>query len=728
VAPAAFTRLELDDRRVVVRVRLPVEDRAWEALVTLPVAAGAAPEIPFADFTGTAVNDEGERAGKWIEVDADDRGHSEVVVGSLRDDVTLCGRRTLLDPKVLYPKDLELHRVKLMRLSREERASAQKLVVAVDDPKGGTSISRAVAASSAKGSPAALSDGRSTTEWAEDRGGDGSGEFVVFRTPDTLPVSQVYWTYPSEPGSVPTAFWVATDTSLYRVEVPADIVAPGASLSVTLPQPETTSCVALVLDSASASAADQADQDVSLAEFGARAAVDEAAIEALVSRLGDPNEDGDALVRTLSALGKGAVRILSRRYDQLSPVGRSRALVVYDSLPCEETARAYARAIGGAVSDRHAAERLGQCGAVGEKAALKQLRKGPAARTRVLASLLASTNPKRAAAELVPLLAKGNRERRKALRAALGSIASDPNAHPVLLDWLGKDDLDGVAAVDLLRALGEHLGEYQPAASARLLALLEKEPSFRDRYLLLAPAAALATSDPALAEYLTRSLNQDSETAVRARAARVLPVTKDLLPALLSATQQRQVRVREAAILNLGEHRVEQASAVLLQRAKSDPWPFVRAASVRGLVDLAPSATIDRALAERAENDESPDVRRPALLGLGSRNARAEVETVRNRLDDDDEDPYVRAAAAASLGMLCDASSLDDLTRHARAISRLNGDEAQQVIGRAALSALGRIAPSDLKQRLRAFDDPEAPPWAKQAADAALDYPEPCGH
>jgi HEAT repeat protein len=258
------------------------------------------------------------------------------------------------------------------------------------------------------------------------------------------------------------------------------------------------------------------------------------------------------------------------------------------------------------------------------------------------------------------------------------------------------------------------------------LAILSQQPSFRERYLLLEPAAKLAATDPALVAYLAQALVRDEQDAVRARAARVSPVTKDLLPALLSAADEPHVRVREAAILNLSEQRVEQASALLLRRAANDPWPFVRAASVRGLVALKPPARIDVALGAAAENDPSPEVRRPALLGLGSRNAKTQVEVVRDRLDDDDEDPYVRAAAAESLGMLCDLASIDDLARRARVISRLTGDEAQHVIGGAALNALGRIAPADLKERLRVFEGPEVPPWAKQAAAAALDHPEPC--
>src|SRR5690606_26145974 len=102
------------------------------------------------------------------------------------------------------------------------------------------------------------------------------------------------------------------------------------------------------------------------------------------------------------------------------------------------------------------------------------------------------------------------------------------------------------------------------------------------------------------------------------------------------------------------------------------------------------------------------------------------VEVVRERLADDDEDPYVRAAAAATLGPLCDFASIDELDQLGRKIARLSDAEATQVVGRAALTALGRLSPPDLKRRLEAFDGDEVPPWAKQVADAALHHPEPC--
>jgi HEAT repeat protein len=205
-----------------------------------------------------------------------------------------------------------------------------------------------------------------------------------------------------------------------------------------------------------------------------------------------------------------------------------------------------------------------------------------------------------------------------------------------------------------------------------------------------------------------------------------LPTTPEFVRALVQAADDPHVRVREAAILNLTDHAVESGRSVLLRRLHDDPWPFIRAASIKGLLSLPPSPAVESALAERAEQDPSANVRRPALYALGAIGARAQVQLVRDRLDDGDEDPYVRAAAASTLGALCDRTSVDVLTGYARAIARLSDDEASQVIGRAAVSALGRLAPADLQKRFEMFDGDEVPPWSKQVADAALSYPEPC--
>jgi hypothetical protein len=744
-------RLDIGEQRAVIRLRIVVEQRAWEALLTEAKVAGAAPSLHFADWTGLAEDAEGELSGKALEIYPKEKGLSDVVLGTVRADVSLCGRPTLLDPKLLYPKDLQFHRIKLQRLSEAERAQAKPLAAVTDASVSGTAVSRALVASSAKGSPQALSDGDPATVWAEDRGGNGRGEFVVFRTPSNLPLSSFYWTYPKSASTpppvaaaapagsttttapaangalepaLPKDFWVATDQSLFRVQMPSEAL-HGQRYRVDLPTPETTSCVALVLDSASV---DGPDIDVSLAEFGARAPIDAAAIDGLISKLDDAEQDAAPLVDTLSALGGAAVKALRPRYASLSPAGRARALSVYDTLPCSLTARAYASAIVGLVpeEDQPAVNRLAGCGAHAVTAIARALKKANAARTEQLAPLLVKLAPAKALDQLVPALDHGNRARRRALREAISGALSRPEAKAQVKTWLAQPALSTGATVDLLRALGQDISAFQPEAAQRLKTLLAAEPEYRERYLLLEPMARLAPGDVELATSLRSALKNDAMAPVRARAARLLPNTKELLPALIAALSDPHVRVREAALENLAERPVESARPALLRVLGKDPWPLVRVASVKALARLAPAATVDAALATAASGDASAHVRRSAILALGSHNARAHRQAVRERLDDSDEDPYVRAAAAATLGTFCDQSAVDALTAYAKPITRLTTDEAAQTIARASLSALGRLAPKDLAQRLAMFKGDQVPPWARQVADAALTYPERC--
>lgn len=752
----AFERIDIGRRRSVVRLRLLFQERAWEALIVAPIGK-AAPSVVFSDWTGIAVDDEGELRGKSIELYPKTDGGSDVVLGNLDSDVSLCGRKTLLDPKVLYADDLKLHRIKLQRLGEGERNAAQELVATEEAEPLGIKVSRARVASSARGSPAALDDADPRTTWAEARGSDGQGEFVVFSAPATVPVSNVYWRYPvrdaaqqqtpdEKPGSVddpsnapnadapaaprsslavPTRLWVATDTSLFRVTLPEGADPYGKTFRVELPQPEATSCVALVLGGADR---DVAHTDVTLAEFGARAKLGDADVEGFVQKLDDPAQHPAPLVQTLTAFGKRGVAALRKRFRKLSPAGRARALQVYDALPCALTARAYARAVRGDDSeeDAHALGRLEQCGDVGRSATARELRRSNSTRTKRLAPLLVAIDPKAAVDVLVPLLGTGHRARRRALRQAVAHAAAAPDAKPALVVWFGADRLSAKALIDLSRALGSDLVRFGAQAAPRLSRIARGAPEYRERYLLLEPASHLAPAAPELLEFLKRALHHDDMAPVRARAARVFPTSAALVPDLLRAVEDPHVRVREAAVQNLGEARVEAAHGPLTRRLREDPWPLVRAASVRALTHLEPSREIDQALAVSAEDDASPHVRRPALLALGTRNARTHRELVLERLEDDDEDPYVRAAAAATLGSFCDLEAVTLLTAQAEPLSRLTSDEAKQVVGRAALSALGRIAPPDLDARLRIFDGPEVPIWAKHAAAAAREHPERC--
>jgi HEAT repeat protein len=243
-----------------------------------------------------------------------------------------------------------------------------------------------------------------------------------------------------------------------------------------------------------------------------------------------------------------------------------------------------------------------------------------------------------------------------------------------------------------------------PAHTAFLRASGGK-PSFRNRFLLLGPAAVLADSDSSARAYLRAAIAGDPDPRIRAEASRSAKNQRSFAAELVRGLDDRAMRVREASATALGGGRVEESAAALVYRLNQDAWPLVRRAAARALGDLGPNATVDKELG-RATLDDSPDVRRDVLHAIGSRRAVSEVESVRERFLDAEEIDSVRAVAAISLGRLCDTASIGALTKRAQKIAAPMTDESDRVVGRGALTALSLMAPRDLRQRL-------APFWAK---------------
>ena len=240
---------------------------------------------------------------------------------------------------------------------------------------------------------------------------------------------------------------------------------------------------------------------------------------------------------------------------------------------------------------------------------------------------------------------------------------------------------------------------------------MQGEPTFETRFLALPVAARLAALDPGASRFLEASF-RDRDAHLRAQACAVAP-----LPAftrqLVECLEDPEVRVRVSGMRRLRGGYGESAADALTERLRHDPWPFARSAAADTLTDLpragATATRVDDHLEYAALHDAAPSVRRSAALALGARGATDAALTLREILEDEEEKQEVRAAAAQSLGKLCDHRALDRLTSFAVTLAYPTATSAQREIGRASLFALLRIGPSDLKARLRPFDDPEAP-------------------
>jgi HEAT repeat protein len=293
---------------------------------------------------------------------------------------------------------------------------------------------------------------------------------------------------------------------------------------------------------------------------------------------------------------------------------------------------------------------------------------------------------------------------------------------------LRDETLSSSVQVQLLRALASRAQRFAPeyaAAFRRQVQQVEQAQAGKDferRYLLLQPAGALAALDRSAAEYLRKSMKGADEWELRGEAAQRADATL-FGRELIAASRDPQVRVRLAAVEALGPLGAAAVPA-LIERLSEDEWPMVRVEAIRSLLGN-PDGRVNAALSE-AVDDEARQVRRVVAFALGQRGVRAQAPVLRDWLQDEDEDVTVRAAAAVSLGQLCDESSAQELTTHARRLGSLTLSESELVLGRASLQGLALMKPKNIEQRLAPLLDAKAPAAARRLARQALQMPRQC--
>lgn len=721
--------LELAAGQRLAHARLPISaEAAWEALIA-PGVGSAEPVVVFAGITGPVEGEDGQRSGELIWIRDDDKGR-RVLLGRTREDVQLCGRPSLLEPRLLG-EDFSLRPVKVQQLSLAERRAAPVLQAErrPSGPTRGGNALRAVSASSAIGDPGALTDGREDSVWAEARGGDGRGEFVVLRPLGGVSLAALEFlvrpaTGAPARGRAPRSVWLAARGALYRVDWSEDAwQAPGAWYRVELPASLQTDCLALVLEQAWT---ERADVELTLAEV--RGVGDLQLLEPalLVARLSTPGPEGAAAVPALLQLGDAGIASVIGAFGALDALGRARALDVLENAPCEGSVALYADLLDDddPQNRRRAELRLRACGSAAEPALRAAFERGSGEAGVQLGRELARIAPALAVQLIGPRLAAAPSEQRAGYRDALSLAARQTAAEPELRRLLETPALGSAADVEVLRALGEQLPSLLPQASLALGRALVAARSFEQRYLLLVPASRLAASDAGAAAFVEAAL-VDADPYLRGAAARQSPHLPRLEARLLEASRDPGVRVREAATLRLGELALPSAAPLLIERLQVDRWPLVRNAAARSLATLGPAPAVDAALVAALE-DAAPDVRAEVLRGLGERSARSAVPEITARLRDEEEVPAVRAAAASALGRMCDTSQLDELTRLSLALLAERPAPDAVSIGSAALNALGRLAPADLEQRLAPFDRVTAKPALTALVKAARGTPERC--
>ncbi len=721
--------VEIAAGKHVVHVRLPVLGGgglgapAWEGIF----ASGAEPL--FADMTGYVRGEPGERSGlgvQWL----GEGGPKAIVKGELQEELRICGdETTLLRPQGLDPATLGWRGASLQRLSETRRDKAQRVVASA---RGGASVDSPLAqlltaqgASTAVGAPKAVSDGDPETTWSEGRPGQGQGEFVLFRAPHEVPLTRfalaVAPKNPRPEGAAPHTFYLATDVALFEITMPEDAwLHPGAAYDLPLPEPVTTSCVALVLGDAYARG--NSKPEVTVAELYAYSAFDApgAKLDVVALALSGGGPRAEAAAGVLKRAREPGLEAAAAVYGSLDAAGRALAVDVAASSPsCAASSRLLAPALSDPdeVVREKARAKLEQphCGKDSVPALVAAL--GVNETRARAAMLLASVAPSQALVPLSRALALGSMRDRAAVRSAFAHAATQ--AGGAELAAILAEARDPESRVELLRASEARLGDAREAADKALDEVFAGSPSFRTRYLLASPVAALARAGDAKGdERLLFLLARDPDAPIRARAAELAGASAKTQAALVAAAKDQDPRVREAALRTVAASRALTAGGAAIGALGTDPWTFVRAEAASALAALPAAGPSDEALG-RALEDKTPRVRAAAIAALAGHAATAFAGPIRSRLTAKREDLDVRVAAAHAAASLCDARAVDDLSRIA-VTGASSPDPDEVALGLAATDALGQIHPADLAKRLGPIHAKGTRPDAQRAADSAV--------
>ncbi|MCL2723148.1 MAG: HEAT repeat domain-containing protein [Polyangiaceae bacterium] len=705
LANVEITSIAIGNDKHVAHVRVPDaqrKDLAFEAVLSSQAAAPI-----FADFTGFAEGSEGDRRGHMIRIFDRDETSKFVIVADSREDTRICGQSsTMLSPRGLDPKTMQLRAATLHRIDKQSRDGAERVLSRARHANDRPVLARILVATGASApGAAALTDGNIDSTWSEQRPGDGHGEFVTMRAPAELPIDAFAITVapPSLPkasqtaGAAPKTFFLATDDRLFHVTMPEDAwQKPGASYEIPLPHPVRTTCVAIVLDEAYAQT--KAAPKVTIAEISALTKFDTegATLGDVAKALGSSRADEAAAL--LKRTGDEGVAAVVGVYATLDDKGRALAIDVAAS-----AAQCTGPSIGlmtRALADKDAEVR---------RRALGRVERCGSAALEPLADVMGIGTP----------------ETRRTVRNAFARAARS-GSRDELSKLLGRRQASPAARRDLLRAMGPKLAELRPESDMAVTDLLRASPDMATRYLLAEPLAHLARSQDAMAsERLAEFARRDPAWPVRARAVEVSSGIPALLPIVRAAADDPEPRVREAALQAIASSSDIAGRDAAAHALAGDEWTFVRVAAAEAIGALPADSSSSGALG-RALTDASANVRVAAMTSLGKLRAIREAPRVRARLDDAEEDTEVRALAARTLGVMCVQNATGRLTKLAERL-RAPRDEADERIGVAAIDALAMLHPMDLPKRLAPLVDKNVRMPVRRAAERALAEPGSCG-
>ena len=496
----------------------------------------------------------------------------------------------------------------------------------------------------------------------------------------------------------PTSFAVVTEQGTLAVTSPPSKKDAPHRVLVDLPAGPPATCVAVVFGPSKSDGARP-----KLARVAISTSLDAEPLERLVAGLGGP--DGAARATIVRRAGAAGVSAATAAYPKLDDAGRERVRDLVDSTPCDSRVTFYAPLLVSPdeIEEGRARDRLRLCDDEAGEPLLSELAKATKLEHRIaFAEEVGLLAPKLAVPRLAAGLASAvESDDRRVFRRGLAKVTARAKGLKLFDAFLGSPDfaaLPLLARIDVLRALSDAAPRttHGPKAFA---SVSTEAKSFRDRYLLLGPAAGLAKSEDAEALGFLRGALSAEDPRLRARAVELAGEIPALRAEVLRLLEDPAMRVRHAATLALARGPVDAGlEQRLVARVTTDAWGLVRTQAADALASGG-TPTVDQALGAAVDLEPLEKVRAALVTSLGARKATSQRLTVVSRATDEKEALDVRMAAMVALGAMCDRESLELLTETARrgAAPQL---ERQHRLSAAAIRSLGLTGLSDLEDRL----------------------------
>ncbi len=523
------------------------------------------------------------------------------------------------------------------------------------------------------------------------------------------------------------SFHVASNDRLWTVVLPAQ-----TGTHYTLPIPSDVDCLAIA----------QGADVVGIVEVMGRLHLDPPpTVAALIAQLDKP--DPKWAPAALMLWGEPARNPLTRAYPRLSASGRRSALSVARRSSWGGPILAAAVEVGPQDLSDVASRELLERGAPAADELLSRLGSARADAIPRLSRVAFSLDEQRAARAILAGLGDRRSGEREAYRTVFVRLFSDPEARPVferaLFSEGGFRNLSPIARVNVVRSVAD---SYDLGSVAPAIVDLARQANFERAYLLTRPLVARIDAldvAPTLESWLGDRSPPD--LSFTQRAALVVHLFDQLLEVEPSVEMtafaedarrlldHQNVRVRSSAARFLAKFPLRSARRDLEHALRKDFWPAVRVGAAAALGRLLESAgveldeesrnAIESLLVRRARRDKDATVRRALVRGLASVGDEQSIAAIRRSLRKDDSYD-VRREAALALGRLCDDQSIEVLTDLARQLTQGQVHDEAIALSLAAVSALVRLAPPDLDERLAPLSSDRVPGPVRARLDAQL--------